>query len=184
VLSEISGICSKVDMNEFIQLLSILTTELKAQEDLLRLLARERTAIVHVNQEEIEAVSSTKDHLFEDLKKLVTTRNEAIYRLAGKYLSQETIQLDHLIAKCPQPKTRAELARVREEIKKSAQAIDELNQLNGQLIRKTLGLVSSTVSLLAGGGAAEAETYLSSGNVRKEEELNVPALCRSLNKEV
>ena len=171
-------------MNDFFQLLSILTTELKAQEDLLRVLARERTAIVHVNQEEIEAVTSTKDHLFEEIQDLVRTRNETIYRLAGKHLSQEVIQLDQLITKCPQPKTRAELSRVREEIKKSAHAIDELNQLNGQLIRKTLGLVSSTVSLLAGGSSAEGETYLSSGNVRKEEELNIPAVCRSLNKEV
>lgn len=171
-------------MNEFVQLLNILTSELKAQEDLLRLLARERTAIVRVNQEEIEAVTTAKDRLFEDLQKLVKTRNEAVYRLADQYLTHETIQLDNLIAKCPQSKTKTELARLREEVKKSALAIEELNQINGQLIRKTLGLVSSTVSLLSGGSAADGETYMSSGNLRKEEESSVPAVCRSLNKEV
>lgn len=171
-------------MSDFSQLLGTLNNELEKQESLLKLLVRERSAIVHVNQEEMEVIVPEKEKLLEEIRVLVKIRNESIYRIAERVLNKEVVQLDNIIAKCPQSGLRTQLSKAGQEIRRTAHAIEELNEVNGHLIRKTLGLVSSTFSLLSGGGGLEGETYMPSGSMRREEDIPPPVQCRSLNKAV
>lgn len=174
-------------LHDFSKLLAVLNNELLKQEDLLNVLWRERAAILHVKHSEIEKVACEKEKLLSELDELVKTRNDVSMRLVNKLKddteankTEEGIKLDTLITKCNQSSIQYQLIECRKEIRRTATTIGELNDFNGKLIRKTLGLITSTVAILSGG--CYTPTYSQSGNL--EDKTSTRCEQNSINKEV
>lgn len=171
-------------MADFRRLLQFFQEELGRQEEVLRILARERTAIVHLNQDEIEKVTELKQRLFEELQSRAQKRQEEMLELNRTLKGPEPLELHSLLEKCSSSELREQIALLGQELKKSIAVSQEMNQHNGQLIRKTLGIISSTMAIFQGASIEGSDTYSAAGEMKHDDELAPATRNRSLCREV
>jgi flagellar biosynthesis/type III secretory pathway chaperone len=159
-------------MREFQQLLSFLQTELAYQEKLLALLAKERAAIVTLNQEEIELVASDKEELLKKAAEAEKKRSKLILDIAGP---EQPLKLAEVVTRCPARQLKRDLEKLGEELKKTVSSVRDLSSHNSILIKQSLGLISSTLSIMSASPKAALPTYGSSGTLNGPED---PAFAR------
>jgi flagellar biosynthesis/type III secretory pathway chaperone len=145
-------------MTDFQRLLDLLEREFKVQEDLLRLLTKERAAIVKLNSEETEALADEKSQLLDKATSIEERRKEII----GEK------KLPEIIATCPEARLKKQLESRRSELKELALGVKELNDLNFQLLQQALGFVASTFSIVRSAQAPEPNTYGRKGKLSSD----------------
>jgi flagellar biosynthesis/type III secretory pathway chaperone len=155
-------------MREFEKLVHVLERELGYQEKLLTLLASERAAIVHLNNEDLNTIREQKEKIFFDAMKLGQRRAQIL-----SDLGREEDKLPVIIEECPSPKVKAELDSVRTDLKKTTAKVREFSDSNAKLIKQSLGLIASTISIMRGfGSATSVNTYGATGALRGKEKTN------------
>ena len=155
-------------MDDFSSILQLLERELDNQNRLLQLLTEEQVAIVTVNQERIEAINAKKESLLEDARALEQSRTEILSRIYQG--DKKALKLAKVIENCDSAPTRSRLEQVGKDLKLTVHSVRELNQLNGDLIRQSLGIISSTLSIICSSPSADLPTYSKSGSIRTSEE--------------
>jgi flagellar biosynthesis/type III secretory pathway chaperone len=145
-------------MTEFQKLLDLLDRELSVQEDLLKLLTRERAAIVKLNSEETAALAEEKSALLEK----ATLSEQKLQSAFGEG------KLSEIIAQCEETKLKKQLEAKRSALKEVASRVKELNDLNSQLLQQALGFVSSTFSIVRSAQTPEPATYGRKGKLASE----------------
>jgi len=154
-------------MSRFQKLLSVLDKELRYQEKILMLLSKEQAAIIRLNQEQMERCRVEKEKLGAEAIALEQQRIEII----SECLAQSPSDVDgephfaDLIANCQDPRVRRDLAHIGEELKETAQAVKKQNELNGNLIRHSLGLITSTIAIMRSYPGTELPTYTPKGRL-------------------
>ncbi len=128
-------------MLDYRKLIRILETEVDSQEKLLKLLTKERVAIVKLQKEELDKICVEKESIFREIKELEQKR-EVVFSDVQNKDSEVAIKLKDIIEACPIIDLKKSLAEVREELFSGAEQVKELNNQNGQLIKSALGLIS------------------------------------------
>ena len=152
-------------MEPFRKLVRTLQKEHANQEKLLEVLAKERAAIVELNQEELDKIGSEKSRLVEDGAQLEGVRRELLERLAGCPVTDERFDFQEVVASCPEQSLKADLSNAGQELKAIAISAKELSAQNAELIKDTLGLIATTISLFHSAPETELPTYGQSGKL-------------------
>lgn len=171
-------------MSDYRKLIEVFVQELGHQEQLLKLLMRERAAIVELNQDEIKQVTDEKEVLYQAIQQSGAKRSQVILDFVGELSISDPVHLTKIIEACPRPDIKEELASLQGELIQVSDAAQEMNANNALLIKQTIGLVSSTLSIFCGGASPETETYGPEGNIRKEEDPQSGIRRSMLSKEV
>lgn len=149
-------------MSQFKQLLKLLQHEFSYQEKLLDLLTKERVAIVKLNQDQLDQLTEKKDELLAEAGSVEKRRREVLEAL----LPEDTEpKLATVVAKCPPSEGRKDLERIGKELKELATQVRDLNDQNGLLIRQSLGLIASTVSIMTSSPESDLPTYSAKGSL-------------------
>ena len=151
--------------SDYRQLLQLLQRELKQQEKILEVLARERTAVVKLNQEALEKVSQEKSSLLDEARELEKKRTTVIEELSG---SSKPVKLADLLNDCNSQDLKKSLEKVGQDLKKTTLTVKELHENNTVLIRQAMGIVSTTVAILRSAPDTGLPTYGGSGKLRDE----------------
>ncbi len=166
-------------MSEYRKLLQLLEKELYYQEQLLAVLARERVAVVKMNQEEINRLNQEKNDLFDSAREIEVKRNLVIGQLKQELPSrgeapqsekESPTKLSDLIVRCPSKDIRLSLERVGRELKRTAESTFELNRGNASLIKQALGLVATTIAIFRSSAGTDLPTYGANGSLRSSED--------------
>lgn len=146
-------------MDEFKKLLHFLELELENQKKLLKVLAEEQVAIVKVNQQEIEAVNDKKAALLADARELEAKRSHVISSLVPTQNPRKRIKLADIAAECPAEPVKERLSAVGSELKSIALSVQEMNKLNADLVKQSLGLITTTLTIMTSGAVSDLPTY-------------------------
>lgn len=149
-------------MNLYSRLLHVLNTELGAQEKLLELLGRERAAIVGLDQSALEKFSQEKQALLEQASTREAARSEIVSGIAKECRCEE-INLSEILENCPNPDLKRQLESIGKELKSTAEAVRQMNGHNSDLVKYSLGFISSTLSIMHSAPANGPTTYGQSG---------------------
>ncbi len=170
-------------MYEFQTLLTMLRRELDNQEALLEVLVRERAAIVKLNQEEIEKISGEKQALLNTAHDTQTKCIELMRQLAA-VKDATPAKMTEIVGKCPVASLRKQLTLTCTELKKTTETVKDLHSNNSLLIRQALGLIASTVSILASGPEENVPVYGGRGRMNQAgNRVSSAARARSLSQE-
>ena len=180
-------------MSEFKRLLLVLEKELSHHESLLELLNRERAAIVTLNPEQLEKLNTEKEKVLGAAKECESRRRELIESIvtanpelvstghrpasppppangARKELNSKPVPAEpvfsEIVGACRQPEVRSELAKIGSELKATAEVVRDMNTHNALLIKQSLGLISSTLSIIRSTPGSELPTYGQGGVLR------------------
>lgn len=145
---------------KFYTLLRLLQKELNYQEKILALLARERAAIVKLDQPELEEVRVAKEKLLDDASQVTGKREQLMRALAEELTGNERdTLLSQLLEKCSDDQVKRDLGKTGESLKKAAGSVKEMNDQNGELIKQSLGLVSTTIAIIQSAPGTDLPTY-------------------------
>lgn len=149
------------------KLLTILKKELSYQEEILELLARERTAIVRLNQEELDKLTVAKQALLDKAKDVEEERRMLLMDILG---STEGAKFSEVMKSCPALDVRDNLEIVGAELKSTAQSVHDLNNTNAELLKQALGLVASTLAIFRSAPGTDLPTYEAKGKLKGSSE--------------
>jgi flagellar biosynthesis/type III secretory pathway chaperone len=173
-------------MSEFKRLLSVLEKELAYHEKLLEVLNSERAAIVTLNPEQIEKLNAQKEEILIEARQCENRRRELIREIGGVSSTTHTPSaaeiaaaraqkapakpaepvFSEIIRNCTQSEIRRELTKVGADLRATAETVREMNNHNAQLIKQSLGLISSTLSIIRSTPGSELPTYGQRGELR------------------
>ncbi|GEM_PF-6128809 len=131
-------------MDVFEKLANVLERELSEQERLLELLVQERAAIVKVQSDKINEINLKKEDLLVDAKQLEVTRSSLLVNIAA---NGKKPKLSEVISQCESVKMREKLSRIGMELRSLASTVQQLNSQNSELVRHSLGIVSSALAI-------------------------------------
>jgi flagellar biosynthesis/type III secretory pathway chaperone len=170
-------------MSEFLKLLSILERETSQQEKLLKLLSVERAAIVKLNQQDIEAINLSKERLLEESRLLESKRKGVIDAIIGvQDKRKEPVKFADILSKCTSIELVGKLKTSGEELKKLAISVQEMNNHNAELIKQSLGVISSTISLMKSLPSADLPTYAQTGVIVEKDSKNSTTTSRRVTR--
>jgi flagellar biosynthesis/type III secretory pathway chaperone len=158
---------------DFKQLKKLLEKELQFQEKLLKLLAKETSAIVSMKQQDIDAINAEKQELLKKAAAVGHERSEIIKEVVGK---AKAAKFADVVAHCPEGALKESLTKVGSDLKDLTVRVKELNDHNGILVRQTLGTVIAAVAIFKGAGSDELPTYCATGSMKSDKEETRTAL--------
>jgi flagellar biosynthesis/type III secretory pathway chaperone len=171
-------------MREFRHLLQILNKEAKLQEKLLVVLADERSKIVHLKREELEKLSEKKEELLFDLTGLKKERHTILITLAGVFkLDSSKIKLSEITKFCDELPLKAAINDIAASLRDLVVRANELNAANGLLLKQSLGLLSSTISIMTAKPQANNPSYGRNAKVTADDEAEI-SIVSSFNRSV
>ena len=153
-------------MADYRRLTKVLEKEILSQTKLLELLVKERAAITTLRNDELAKIGLEKEKILTKARGLGDERNTLITGIGIK--PDESPKLADIAHSCPDPKLRSELVSVGEELKGLVTQVRTMNDHNAALIRSSIGLVLSTISIFRGAADADLPTYESSGKLKNE----------------
>ena len=158
-------------MKSFRSLLQVLNKEAKLQEKLLTLLVEERSQIVHLHREELEKLAAKKEVVLSDLQELKYDRKQVFQTIiAGLNLETKAPKLSEAVAHCKDVSLQTDLTKRSESLKELALNVQALNQENGVLLKQSLGLISSTISIITARPQTSNTSYGRNAKVASDEE--------------
>ena len=164
--------------NEFHRLLGVLRREEKEQQRLFDLLLKERSAIVRLNQPELDELAAEKSRLLS-----ISRDNENEFRTVVQQLGGEKAKLSEVVQRCSDKSLKVQLSKLGEEIKLLGEKVREVNDGNGRLLKQALGLVSSTLSIIRSVPGSELPTYNGSGAIQSSQDPAFSARRSSVRRE-
>jgi flagellar biosynthesis/type III secretory pathway chaperone len=149
------------------KLLGILIKEAKLQEKYLSLLTEERSYIVKMRQEELDQIQGKKDKLLSEITEHSKSRNEVLESLGAisEENPKEKPKLTQVISECSDSRLRVNLDKTLEELKRTAPLAKKMNADNGDLLKRSLGLVTNTIAILSARPSVEDKNYSKNGKV-------------------
>jgi flagellar biosynthesis/type III secretory pathway chaperone len=160
-------------MSHYRKLLRILQKELSYQDKILRLLSTERAAIVKLDQERILDIGNQKKKLIGEAVALERERASVLEKIdlpsANGAETEAKKPFLEVLATCDEKAISAELQKTGEELKLSAESVKTLNEQNGDLIKQSLGIIASTISIMRSSPASDLPTYGRRGKLSSEE---------------
>ena len=166
-------------MFDFRKLLKLLERELSQQERLLGVLAKERAAIVKLNQDQLDEISETKAQLLADMVDLENRRKEIFTAIALGAKREDNLRFSEVVEMCPPHEGRGQLKHIGENLKKIATEVKSINDQNTLMIKQSLGLITSTIAIIRSAPESDLPTYTPSGTLTSTSE--DPAFTASKN---
>lgn len=168
-------------MSRFKTLISLFKREVSFQEQLLQLLTKERVAIVKLNQEELDKLTSQKERLLEEGQALEERRSELVKQILPG-IDEATLSVQQLINACPPQEGRRDLTEVTNDLRRLATSVREMNTENSSLIKQSLGLIATTIAIMRSAPATDLPRYTSAGTTTGSDGLSLPSR-RALSRE-
>jgi len=158
-------------MKSFRSLLQVLNKEAKLQDKLLVMLVEERSKIVHLQREELEKLSEKKELLLLELGDLKLDRNQIIQAIVEEFKPETNKpKLSDIALCCDDKSLSSELISKGQSLKELVIKVDELNKDNGILLKQSLGLLSTTISLMTARPIVNNASYGRNAKVAAEGE--------------
>ena len=155
-------------MPNFERLLKMIDKEVGLQEKILKVLAKERTAIVKLNSEQIKIIQQEKEEVLDTAKKIETDRNNLIQSI-GKELEfqdeKQKLKFSEIIKECKESKISSQLKKSANNLRDIAKTVKKMNDDNAVLIKQSLGLISSTLCIIQSSPEADLPTYSIKGKI-------------------
>lgn len=171
-------------MREFRHLLQVLNKEAKLQDKLLVILADERTKIVHLKREELEKLSEKKESILFDLSVLKKERHNLLLTLTELFnLDKTKLKLSEVSKFCEDSHLRAAIDAAAANLRNIVTNVNELNTANGVLLKQSLGLLSSTISIMTAKPQANNTSYGRNAKVTAEDDAEM-TIVSSFNRSV
>jgi flagellar biosynthesis/type III secretory pathway chaperone len=171
-------------MREFRHLLQVLNKESKLQDKLLLILAEERSKIVHLQREELEKLSEKKEELLYDLSILKKERHALLSHLSTAFkVDPAQIKISTITNFCDDKNLSAAINDVASKLREIVVKVNELNASNGILLKQSLGLLSSTISIMTARPQANNTSYGRNAKVAAEDEKEL-TIVSSFNRSV
>lgn len=137
-------------MSDHVRLYKLLESELALHGRMLQLLERERVALVEIREDEILSLNKEKESLVEELRDAEQRRRALLDSLRLELQIEGPPSFSQIVEKCSAKDLRANLQAVGRKLKTSVEKVVQLTEHNAALIRQTLGIVASTLSILKG----------------------------------
>ncbi len=171
-------------MKSFKSLLQVLNKEAKLQEKLLAMLAEERTQIVHLQREALEDLSERKETVLLDLQSLSNERSFLFKNIKAEFnLDFKSPKLSEILEFCEDQALKSSLSQRGESLKELVVNVNLLNKENGVLLKQSLGLISSTISIMTARPQANNTSYGRNAKVSSEDESEM-TIISSFNRSV
>lgn len=151
-------------MDDFSKLLQLLKEEAKFQERLLNVLTRERTAIVKLRQDELDAIQGEKEKILDGARSVGEKRAEVVSRVSPEK------KMSAILALSMPEQIKRELKSAAEELRITSERVQELNTVNGQLLKQALGIVTSSIAIFRAAPGTELPVYSRKGALNSETE--------------
>ena len=164
----------------YLKLIKLLEEEAAKQQDLLSLLVKERTAIVKLNQDELDALLLKKETTLSSIESIAQSRNRLLEPLKEQ---REDLRLSQLIPLCPTDVEKIRMTKCLSDLRRLATDVKRMNDENGKLTSQVLGVVSSAISIIASAPDQAAPTYTEQGKRPKENESGDLSVRRALSRE-
>ena len=159
-------------------LIALLEKELNNQEKLLSLLALEKQALVKLNRDEMQRVSVLKELLLSQVAELQEKCNLALREFnTGKGFPR----LDQIIELCKDRDTQREITSLAAKLKSCTTEVKRLNQLNSVLIRNSLGIVISALTIMRSAATPVLPAYNRKGWLKGQAPGTLSASTRVLS---
>jgi flagellar biosynthesis/type III secretory pathway chaperone len=154
----------------FEKLLRILVKETRLQEKFLHILAEERNCIVKLQTRPLEEIQKKKEKLLTEISSHAKERSQVLADLGVPPPSKhkEPVKLTDLIQSCENRNTKTALEKVCKDLKECASSTKKLNTENGDLLKRSLGLVSNTISIINARPSIEDNNYKRNGKTSSE----------------
>jgi hypothetical protein len=156
------------------KILSNLTAELDIQKNILKLLTLERTEIVKLRATELDKLRAEKEVLLLKISNNKDQRDKILSSIDRSPIEGKAWTLKSLFIEAPQDLLK-EYQKVSSELKSTLISIQKMNKDNAGLLRQSLGLVSSTISILTAKPTIDNTNYQKDGKVSDDQE-NMKAL--------
>ena len=153
-------------MSQFKTLLTFISEELRWQEELLKLLTKERVSVMKLNQNESDKLSASKQALLEKAIGAAISREEVVREILGVKDPKAQVKISAAIAKCPLGTLKRELQLKINTLKNVAKEVKELNTHNAELIGQALGVLTSTLAIVRSTPGSELSTYGVKGKLK------------------
>lgn len=164
----------------YLKLIKLLEEEAAKQQDLLSLLVKERSAIVKLNQDELDQLVVKKGATLSSIEHITNSRNKLLEPLKEQ---REDLRLSQLIPLCPTDGEKARMTKCLSELRRLATDVKRMNDENGQLTGQVLGVVSSAISIIASAPEQISPVYSEAGKLPSEKEAGDLSVRRSLSRE-
>ena len=124
-------------------------------------MSKERNAIVKLDRELIERINREKESVIRSAMVTESERGELITRLCDNFSidPKEGLKLKDLIEFCPEKELSDELGEVIDGLKEVAHNVKRFNDHNTYLVKESLGLIVSTLSIMRSDPGDELPTY-------------------------
>lgn len=156
------------------RILSNLTTELDLQKSLLKLLTLERTEIVKLRATELDKLRLNKENLLLFISNNKDSRDNLLSSIEKAEVAGKSWTLKNLFQDSPKDIAK-EYEKISTELKATVGSIQKMNKDNSGLLRQSLGLVASTISILTAKPTIDNTNYKKDGKVSDDQE-NIKAL--------
>lgn len=145
-----------------------LKSELQLQNGLLELLTHERSEIVHLKSEELNKIREKKEGVLTKISINKSAREELMAPLPKPENPKDKLTLSKVFSSAPQ-EIKSTYDSIYGELKKTLEAVQKLNTENSGLLKQSLGLVTSTISILSARPSVENNNYQKDGSQQNKE---------------
>lgn len=152
-------------MFDYKKLYKIIERQLANQEKLLGLLVQEKVALVKLNQDDLDKVSESKAKVLDDVRDLEEKRSQIFQIISESLELDREVTFQDVIDNCPPAESKGKLQHLCDNLKSLATRVKEINSNNSELIKSSLGLLASTMSIIRSAPEGDLPTYNKGGNL-------------------
>lgn len=165
------------------KLVQLLKKELTLQSSLLALLVEERAKILYLKREELLEINKKKEVITKDLQDQAELRTSILKELSEEFVIDVKKNLipQVLAIKDLDKDTRKELTTLREQLIEVSESSQKLAAENSGLLKHSLSLVSTTLSIMTARPVIDNNNYSKSGKVNSQSE-ETEVLVTSFNR--
>lgn len=151
------------------KLIDNLKFELKLQSELLELLTLERSEIVHLKSEELDKLRVKKEVLVGKLDENKETRKDLITPITPNPDPKNPLTLTQIFETAPES-LKTTFSTLAEDLRKTLATVNKLHTENSGLLKQSLSLVSSTISILSARSLVNNTNYQKDGKTTDEKD--------------
>ncbi len=165
------------------KLVQLLKKELTLQSSLLALLVEERAKILYLKRDELLEINKKKEVITKDLQEQAELRTLILKELSEEFeIDVKKNLIPQVLAiKDLDKDTKKELTSLREKLIEVSESSQKLSAENSGLLKHSLSLVSTTLSIMTARPVIDNNNYSKSGKVNSQSE-ETEVLVTSFNR--
>lgn len=164
-------------MFDYKKLYKIIEKQIDNQEKLLGLLAQERVALVKLRQDDLDRVCEAKGRVLDDVEELEEKRKDIFQAISEVLKLDRELKFKDVIENCPPTESKGKLQHLCENLKTIATRVKEINSVNSELLKSSLGLIASTLSIVRSVPEVDLPIYNKGGGLSTGE-IEDPAFAK------